>query len=163
VLLAAGLTSGCYERHTRSLDDGGTPDAGISRFAGTWLIDQPFHGSYEGTLYELAPDGRFIEGCSFGGSDPVELTAVVERASDHMRCELVGPWTNRGDSPLAVESFCDDSVARTVVLDFVWEGDRPVSVEVQKVDGEMEGWSHPGFEWRWLPCSAATGECDLCE
>jgi len=167
VLLAALLASGCYERHDRSYP---ASDAGVSPFEGRWLVDQPFHAGYEATVYELAADGRFIERCgggrpSGGGwvppgrADPV---AIVERASDGMGCELVGPWTNRFDTVLAVEAFCDDSVSRTVVLDFVWEGDQPISVEVQKVDGETEGWSHPGFEWRWLPCATTTA-CSGCE
>ncbi len=164
--VAAALSSGCYERHERSYP---TSDAGASRFEGRWLVDQPFHAGYEATLYELTSDGRFIERC--GGSAPgggrpsgapPAPVGVVERASDGMRCELVGPWSSREETELAVEGFCDDSVARTVVLDFVWDVDRPVSVEVQKVDGEVEGWSHPGFRWRWLPCEVSPRECDIC-
>ncbi|MCB9592691.1 MAG: hypothetical protein H6719_08155 [Sandaracinaceae bacterium] len=163
LLVAALLASGCYARHERSVDASIEPrDAGPSRYAGRWLVDQPFHAGYEGTYYDLAPDGRFVELCTVSFDGDVTPVGFVERASDGRRCELVGPWDSLGPDVLSIEGYCDDSVRRTVVLDFVWADDRPSEVTIQKVDGEREGWSHPGFEWRWLPCAASPGDCDIC-
>lgn len=161
LLALALLTSGCYARHERGVAPG---DGGVSRFEGRWLVDQPYHATYEATIYDLLPDGRFVEVCSedFGRPEAIPVGQVA-RVADGLRCELVGPWSSLRPEVLAIEGYCDDSVRRTVVLDVVWDGDRPSAVTIQKVDGEESGWEHPGFEWRWLPCVAATGECEICD
>ncbi|MCA9608513.1 MAG: hypothetical protein KC619_23070 [Myxococcales bacterium] len=161
-LLLALVATGCYARHERGY---APSDGGVSPFEGVWLVDQPFHALYEATRYELAPDGRFIEECSISFGDPAAIpVGQVARTADGLRCELVGPWSSLRPEVLAIEGYCDDSVRRTVVLDVVWDGDRPSAVTLQKVDGEETGWEHPGFEWRWLPCGVATaGECEVCD
>lgn len=157
-LLAALLLGGCYESHEPPPGPSVIPDAGMSRFEGRWLVDHPSRALYDATIYELFMDGRFVEQCSFSFDDfgPV---GVVEREADGLRCEMTGPWWSRDESVLTVECFGDDSVARTVVLDVLWEGDRPREVTIQKVDGQETGWIHPGFDWRWVPCSADPEAC----
>ncbi|MBX3273631.1 MAG: hypothetical protein KF729_25430 [Sandaracinaceae bacterium] len=154
-LALALALSGCYGRHDRVY---APPDAGPSRFEGLWQVAQPDLAPVSASLYELAPDGRFVERCSTLG--PV---AVVERARDGRLCSLVGPWSSRAPDELAVEGFCDDSVRRTVVLAVDWGEDRPRAVTIEKVGGEEEGWSSGPFAWRWTPCAAAGADCGLCE
>jgi hypothetical protein len=155
------LLAGCHASHGRAPlpGDGGVTPA-ESRFVGRWLVDQPTHALYEATVYDLAPDGRVIEECSFSMGGPVP-TGQVQR-SDGLTCAFVGPWSSRHDGELAIEAFCDDSVRRTVVLDVTWGEVAPERVEVKKVGGEEEGWRH--FPpWRWLPCARFPEECLACE
>ncbi|HHH27398.1 MAG TPA: hypothetical protein ENK57_03480 [Polyangiaceae bacterium] len=157
------LFTGCYAQHRvgarpdsgGEVADAGDSDAGATRFAGSWLVDQPAHALYEAIRYSLNVDGRFIEQCSVGLGSESPRVATVTRELDGMRCELVGPWSARTNDELAVEGACDDSIARTVVLAFEWAGDQPRTVTVLKVDGETEGWSHGPFEWRWVACEAS--------
>jgi len=82
--------------------------------------------------------------------------------TDGLGCVFSGPWSSRHDGELAIESFCDDSVSRTVVLEVVWGERAPETVRVRKVGGEDEGWFHEP-PWRWLPCAHFPDECLVCE
>lgn len=155
---AALLLAGCWGSH--GLAPVG-PDAGTSRFEGRWLVDRPMHALYEATIYELAPDGRFVEECSFSlGGGPIP-TGVVTREADGLTCELTGPWVSRHDGELAVDCFGDDSVARTVVFGVEWGEDAPTEVRLDKVDGERTGWAMLPYPPRWLPCSGYPEECAM--
>lgn len=156
LLFAAVLLGGCYEAHERPPLEG--PDAGVSRFEGRWLVDHPTRALYDATIYDLRPDGRFVEECSFSFDGRVPV-GVVQRDADGLRCEMTGPWSSRVEGELAVDCFGDDGVARTVVLAVTWGDEAPVDVAIDKVDGEETGWTHPGFDWRWLPCASDPTAC----
>lgn len=151
VLLLAVFAVGCFGRHVEA-----PPDAGVSRFAGEWLVDAP--GSIERSSYVLALDTRLLEICNFERDPDAPTIGRVVREADMMTCELVGPWFSRLDGELAIDSFCDDSVQRTVVFYVTWEGDVPTEFALAKVEGE-DGW-RPWIEWRWQTCPPA--DCHFC-
>ena len=150
VFLSVSAT-GCFDGHVVV-----PPDGGVSRFSGQWLVDAP--GSTERSSYELAPDGRLLEICNSERDPDAPTIGRVVREADMMSCELVGPWSSRLDAELAIDSFCEDSVHRTVVFYVTWEAETPTEFVLAKVDGE-EGWQ-PWIDWRWQRCPPA--ECDFC-
>jgi hypothetical protein len=129
------------------------------RFAGMWLVDQPFHAGYEATVYELGAGGdvRALDACDLsavGGDDYV--TGTVESESG-VRCRFGSDWSSDGPDTLLITGDCDDGRDRVVALGF--DSDTSLNSEgtlvvVDSVAGES-GWDHRDFDWQWTRCPTA--------
>ncbi|MFB6264117.1 MAG: hypothetical protein ABEL76_10910 [Bradymonadaceae bacterium] len=141
--------------------DVGEPDA-PSRFAGLWLITQPFHAVREATLYEFRPDGQLIEHWRSFNSRRVEdrpraLTGWVSRCGGggrgrSLRCRFTDRWEQISLRQLKIRGQCADGRRRDIVIRLpLAAAHNSLDAEVVSVDGE-DGWCHDGFEWRWAHC-----------
>ena len=127
-------------------DDRLVPDA-TSAWAGLWLVDQPLHALYEGTVYDFRPDGTLeeIESLLLATPDWGSEVGVVAKCTEFetytnedcstngTECETVqlenclewGPictfgerWGARDERTLMIQGDCDDGNARTIELHF---------------------------------------------
>ncbi|MFN7130559.1 MAG: hypothetical protein ACK4N5_00655 [Myxococcales bacterium] len=133
------------------------------RFAGTWLIDQPAHATYEASLYELRPDGLLahLETFSVVDRGPDYRTGSVSRPDGSVRCLFADWWRAPDARTLQLGSRCSDGVAREVVLEFPGppEGNAlSAEVHIATVGGER-GWVHRDFDWRFVKCNDDRSNC----
>lgn len=147
--LACVLLAACAGEHD-NFDD---------RFVGEWMVDQPFHATYEATWYRFHAGGELehLRDCSFGG--PVPTGFVSSDEMDAVRCEFGGRWSSHDGVTLAIAGVCSDGRARDIVLGFPTDtagnATGQTAIDVITVGGES-GWGHFVWDWQWQKCGGDT-------
>lgn len=150
VSLLQVVLAGCAERSTA-----GDPRETSDRFAGEWMVDQPFHALYEASWYFFHDGGQVehLRDCSFGGEVP---TGVVSDASDSLRCQFGDRWSAPDADTLVIDGACSDGRPREIVLGFPADTTANAvgqsAIEVISVGGD-HGWAHSQWEWAWQKCA----------
>ena len=148
----AGGAGGSASAPTPERDGGldGGEDNGDALFEGLWVIDQPSHGLYEATLYELAAGGELsaLEAMPLG-----YVTGTVANSAGSVRCQFAGQWRSLGERSLELDATCDDATPRTVQLQLPADQDVTTGVvpDVLSVGGETD-WDHHDWPWSWRKC-----------
>lgn len=139
------------------------PGEHSGRFAGLWLIDQPFHALYEATLYRFNDTGSIDV---LAQSPSGYQTGTICSTSTDAACALGGEWYSRGADTLCVMFQCGARGQRIGTFVFVdsshsncsnpeiWCGN-PVAIAVQ----QDTAWRHCDFEWRWIKCVRSDYYC----
>lgn len=160
---------------TVDVDEESAPQR-LDRFAGTWVVDQPFHAGYEASWYELDRSGalQHLRTDDFGGGlvtgfDQVGTATIVgvtcgETASEcdsEISCGFSDQWRSDGADTLIIDGECDDGQAREIELRFMGEasGDAAgiTAVEVVRVGDVTGRVGHRNYEWRFVKCADANG------
>ena len=83
-VLLSIVVAGCSGNSPGDDPPGGDPPETNARFVGEWMVDQPFHATYEASWYFFHDDGELehLRDCSVGGPGP---TGFVSDASDSVR------------------------------------------------------------------------------
>lgn len=132
----------------------GDPTGTHQRFVGEWMIDQPFHATYEASWYQFHDSGELehLRDCSFGGPVP---TGWVSDAGEQVRCEFASSWSAPDADTLVIGGACSDGYDRDIQLAFPRDDSSNATgvaaIEVVAVGGEA-GWLHPQFDWSWQKC-----------
>jgi hypothetical protein len=129
-------------------------DPATERFAGEWMIEQPFHATYEASWYRFHDDGvlEHLGDCAFGGPVP---TGFVVDATDSQRCVFADQWTATNAETIVIDGTCDDGIDRDIVLGFPSDtsgnATGQTAIDVRSVGGET-GWTHTPWDWLWQKC-----------
>jgi hypothetical protein len=129
-------------------------DPATERFAGEWMIEQPFHATYEASWYRFHASGavEHLRDCTLGGPVP---TGFVTDPGDSLRCVFADRWTALGAETLVIDGACDDGIEREIVLGFPSDTSANASgqaaIDIRTVGGEA-GWTHVPWDWVWRKC-----------
>ena len=142
------------------------------RFAGLWMVDQPYHAGYEVNFYALGADGQVELVDSFGNPAPATgpVTGVVsDSPTAALQCVFGASWHSVAGERLIIEGRCTDGSSRNIELGFTSPAAQNgvgggATVDLISVGGE-QGWIHPGFDWRFKKCPAGpamvpSGRCE---
>ncbi|MDH5673098.1 MAG: hypothetical protein OEZ06_13165 [Myxococcales bacterium] len=143
-------------------DDAGVDDEavapGLALFEGVWAVEQPFHGSYEATVYEFVADGSLLEHETVTSGDLSLdfVTGTVADATGSISCRFGSRW--RADVPRTalIEGVCSDGLEREISLDFPFGLEAFGLIPVISVAGDT-GWVHPGWPWSFRKCGQRAG------
>lgn len=155
LVLLPVLAAGCSGSNSTA-DPGGTHQ----RFVGEWMIDQPFHATYEASWYLFHDSGELehLRDCAFGGQIP---TGWVSDASEQVRCDFARSWSAPDADTLVITGACSDGRDRDIVLAFpadtTGNATGLVTIAVVEVGGE-DGWLHAHFDWAWQRCAEQSCE-----
>jgi hypothetical protein len=150
--VTALATGGCVTRP-------GDPDLDrAQRFVGTWMVEHPYHATYEGSVYGFEPDGSLLANETFTIDDLGDeyVTGSVGDPQSGIRCSFAHRWYSTDDATLVIDGNCSDGKYREIMLGFA---DDPTAntidadVVVVSVGGE-DGWSHEDWQWRWRRCES---------
>lgn len=149
-LLTASAASGCVSRpNDRELERD-------LRFVGVWMVEQPYHAAYEGSVYDFLSDGTLRISETFTVDDLGEdyVTGAVTDPQSGIRCVFAHRWYSTDASTLVIDGNCTDGKYREIALGFADEHSGTDSdVVVVSVGGE-DGWSHDDWRWRWRRCDS---------
>ncbi len=145
IALLAVLLIGCAEPTE--------PVAPGDRFAGEWMVEQPFHAGYEASWYLFHESGQLEH-----LRDCVGRAGFVSNASDSIRCQFGDRWSAEDGDTLVIDGACSDALGREMVLGFPADTNANAvgqsAVEVVSVGGE-DGW-HFEWDWVWQKCGDAS-------
>jgi hypothetical protein len=140
--------------------DPAPPSEHDARFVGLWIVDQPYHATYEATYYELVSDGTLLEGSSVVWGGPNVPTGRVAKMGTDLVCSFGSAWFSLDPSTLVIVGDCSDGQPREIVLGFNADPSSNASdagVTILSVGGETD-WHHPWPEWRFRKCPAGATE-----
>jgi hypothetical protein len=141
-------------------------DPASGRFAGEWMIEQPFHATYEASWYRFHDGGELEHrrDCAFGGPVP---TGFVTDATDTRRCVFGDRWSAADAETVVIDGVCDDGIDRDIVLGFPSDASGnatgQTAIEIRSVAGDA-GWIHSPWDWRWQNCgdTSCVSTLDAC-
>jgi hypothetical protein len=165
------------------------PQDDASSWAGLWLVDQPNHALYEGTLYDFRADGSLVEGESvlFDGSQDVSEVGTVGKCVEtdtesyescssngnacerieYVHCVRFEPTCTFGERwgavghTLLIKGDCSDNTPRVIELTFPDDADLDNGqwLVPQSIIVEGDPWEHNWWDWAWHRCEGSADEC----
>ncbi|MBL4635105.1 MAG: hypothetical protein JKY56_14630 [Kofleriaceae bacterium] len=167
-LLANGALAACGSSPMNNSDpkpDATSQSENDERFVGDWLLDQPYHATYEATAYRFSLDGTasVLGSCNLSGREPGYVTGTVE--TENVHCQFGNSWSSDGPGALIIGGDCNDEQDRAIELLFQSDAStnsQGAQVVIGTVGGEP-GWEHRDFKWNWTKCPSSGCQAQLCD